>query len=408
MFEKIGKTLSDFFATSAGAVVHALLLLALAFLAAAIAKWLITRLLKFPRIKGFMGRFDMADNPGGTVRFIGKLVYFIVFILFVPGILNALHADNVAQPILNLVNQVWNYLPNIIAAVIVLAVGFFAARLLRQLLIPVFRRIRVDALQEKAGVDVPDSARLSTTLAYIVYVLIIIPVIIVALKVLKIEAISEPAVAMLNKIFNAIPKILVACLLVGVGVVIARFAGQITEKLIASTGADARLRGAMGDTGAKFSLSRIVNVTLQALILIFFTVEAFNMLGFTVLKDIGATVIRYLPNVLAAVIIFVLAVILARLAENALKKTSLGTYAVPVKGVIFAAAGFMVLTQLGIASRIVTYAFIGVLGALAVAFAVAFGIGGREFAAQTLKKLSGRTESPAEGPADEPDEAGKE
>ena len=396
MFEKIGKTLSDFFATSAGAVVHALLLLVLAFIAAALVKWLVTRLLKVPKIKGFIGRFDTADNPGGTAGFIGKLVYFIVFILFVPGILNALHADNIAEPILNLVNRIWNYLPNIIAAVIVLAVGFFAARLLRQLLIPVFRRIKVDALQEKAGVDVPDSARLSTTLAYIVYVLIIIPVIIVALKVLKIEAISEPAVAMLNKIFGAIPKIIVACLLVGVGAVVARFAGQIAEKLIAATGVDAKLRHAMGSQGEKFTLSRIVNITLQAVILIFFVVEAFNMLGFTVLKDIGATVIRYLPNVLAAVIIFVLAVVLARLAENALKKTSLGSYTVLVKGVIFAAAGFMVLTQLGIASRIVTYAFIGVLGALAVAFAVAFGIGGRDFAAQTLKKLSDKAEEKPE------------
>ena len=82
MFEKIGQTLSNFFATSVGAIVHALLLLALAFIAAAIAKMLVTKLLNVPKIKSAVSKVDTADNPGGTISFIGKLVYFIVFILF--------------------------------------------------------------------------------------------------------------------------------------------------------------------------------------------------------------------------------------------------------------------------------------------------------------------------------------
>ena len=71
-------------------------------------------------------------------------------------------------------------------------------------------------------------------------------------------------------------------------------------------------------------------------------------------------------------------------------------YTVLVKGVIFAAAGFMALTQLGIASKIVTYAFIGVLAALGIAFAVAFGIGGRDFAKKTLEKVSEKMEERVE------------
>ena len=223
-----------------------------------------------------------------------------------------------------------------------------------------------------------------------------IPVVIVALKVLQIEAISEPAVGMLNKIFAAIPQIIVALLVIGLGYVIARFGGQIVENLIASTGVDSKLRTAMGNADSKFTLSKIVRIVLQALIIIFFVVEGVNMLGFSVLKDIGSNIIKYLPNVLAASIIFVLAVVLARLAENALQKTNLRSYTVLVKGLIFAAAGFMVLTQLGIASNIVTYAFIGVLAALGIAFAVAFGIGGRDFAKKTLEKVSEKMEEKVE------------
>ena len=95
----------------------------------------------------------------------------------------------VSSPILNLLNTLWGYLPNLLAAVLVLWVGFFIARLVRELLVPVFDRLKVDTLQEKAGIQVSDTGRLYHTLAYIVYALILIPVIIAALQVLNIEAV---------------------------------------------------------------------------------------------------------------------------------------------------------------------------------------------------------------------------
>ena len=396
MFEGIKNFLVDkigyVFGPVVGSIVVALLLLALAFICAAVVKMLVVKLLSIGKIKTTVSKMDTADKPGGTIQFIGKLVYLLVFLLFVPAILSALHADNIAQPVMEMLNKIWGYLPNILAAGIVLVVGFFVARLVRQLLIPVFQRIKVDRLQERLKVEVPDSAKFSNTLAYIIYVLIVIPVIIVALKVLQINAISDPAVKMLDSVFGAIPKIIVAALIIGIGFVIARFAGQIVERLIASTGVDTKLKSAMGAESQKFNLSKIASIVLQVIIITFFCVEGVNRLGFTVLKGIGTTIIAYLPNALAAVIIFILAVIAARLVETAMKKTSLGSYSILVKIVIYTAAGFMVLTQLGIASKIVTYAFIGVLGALAVAFAVSFGIGGREFAAHTLKKISDKVE----------------
>lgn len=393
LVRKIGSV----FGETVGSIVVALLLLIVALLVAALVKTLVSKLLNSSRIKAVVNKMDSPEKPGGTAQFICKLVYLLVFLLFVPAILGALHADSISSPIKDMIDTVWGYLPNVIAAIIVLTVGFFVARLVRQLLIPLFQRINVDRIQEKAGVEVPDSAKLSTTLAYIAYVLIVIPVVIVALKVLKIESISDPAVAMLSKIIAFIPNIIVAMMIITIGYMIARFGGQIVEQLIASTGVDAKLRKAMGNPSAKFALSKVARIVLQTLIIIFFVVEGVNLLGLTVLKDIGATIIRYLPNVLAASIIFLLAVVLSRLAENALKKTSLGGYSILVKGVIFAAAGFMILTQLGIASQIVTYAFIGVLAALAVAFAVSFGIGGREFAAKTLENLSKKVEEKNQG-----------
>ena len=385
------ETLQVYLATGIGSVIKALLLLLLAWIAAKIAKALVLKILKVPKIVGLLQRADDEAAPGTTANYIAKLVYLLVFLLFVPGILGALNADSIAAPILNLLNTVWGYVPNILAAVIVLAVGVFVARLVRQLLIPVFQKIKVDRLQEKAGIEVEDSARLSNTLAYIVYVLILIPVIIVALEVLNIRAISVPAVDMLSKIFNVIPNIIVACLLIGIGTVIGKFAGQIVTRLIASTGADAKLLELTGEKAGRFVLSTVAGVIVQAVIVIFFLVEGVSVLGLSVLTGIGSAVIGYLPNIIAAVVVLAAAVFASRITEKAMKKTSFGAYILPVRIGIFGIAIFMILNQLGIASRIVNSAFILIMAALAVAFAIAFGIGGREFAANTLRALSEKT-----------------
>lgn len=396
MFDNLLNHLQSFLATGIGAIVKALLLLALAVIVASVVKSLVKKLLNIKKISKLLAKIDGEGNTGSTANFIGKLAYLIVFLMFVPGIMGALNADSVAQPIMGLLNTIWSFIPNILAAVIVLLVGSAVARLIRQLLIPVFQRLKVDKLQEKAGISVPDTAKLSNTLPYVVYVLILIPVIITALQVLNIRVISDPAVNMLNIIFGHIPSIIVAALIIGLGCMTARFAGQIISRLIATTGIDAKLTELTDGKMSKFVLSKVVGVVVQAVLIIFFVAEGLSVLGLTVLSNITTTIIAYLPNVLVAVIILIVAIFAARIAEKAMKKSGLSAYTLIVKIAIFVIAAFMGLNQLGIATTIVNSAFILTLAALAVAFAVAFGIGGRNFAAKTLEKLFDKVETPAE------------
>ena len=402
MLEKLLDNLQTSLSTGVGAVIKAVLLLVLAVIVATVVQSLVQKLLAGKKVSGFLAKVDGNDGAGSTANFIGKLAYLIVFLLFVPGIMGALKADSVAQPVLGLLNKIWNFVPNIVAAVIVLLVGSSIARLVRQLLVPVFQKLKVDRLQEKAGISVPDAAKLSNTLAYVVYVLILIPVIITALQVLDIRVISDPAVSMLNVVFNKIPSIIVAALIIGLGCVIAKFAGQIVSRLIAATGVDAKLTELTDSKMPGFTLSKVTGAVVQVVLILFFVAEGMNVLGFAVLTGISTTVIAYLPNVLAAVIILVCAVFAARIVEKAMKKTGMASYILIIKIAIFVIAAFMGLNQLGIASVIVNSAFILILAALAVAFAVAFGIGGRDFAAKTLEKLSDKLESTSKP------EAGKE
>ena len=68
------------------------------------------------------------------------------------------------------------------------------------------------------------------------------------------------------------------------------------------------------------------------------------------------------------------------------------TVAKIVKIAIYTLAGFMILSQLELAQNIVTIAFVVTLGAIAVAFALAFGLGGKDFAKKTLDKVDDKIE----------------
>ena len=373
-----------FFGEGVWAVLEAVLILILAFIAAAIVKSLTVKLLTRTKLQALLGKRDPA-NCERAADFIGKLLYLIVFLLFVPGIFERLGMNGVSSPILGLLDTMWGYLPNILAAVVVLWAGFFIARLVRELLIPVFDRLKVNRLQEKAGITVEDPGKLSNTLSYIVYVLILIPVVITALRALNINAISDPAIRMLDIIFAFIPNILAALIILVIGCMVAKLAVNIVERLIGAAGLDAKLSRQLNGEDEKFALSKIAGGTVHVVLVIFFLVESFGVLHLDVLTKIGNALIAYLPSVLA-VLILLACYIGSAMAQKALLKGGHRGFALGCRIAIYGLGGFMILSELGIAQELVNTVFILAAAALAVAFALAFGIGGREFASRMLKR----------------------
>ena len=191
---------------------------------------------------------------------------------------------------------------------------------------------------------------------------------------------------MLNTIFAFIPNIFVGLVIIVIGCMIGKFVGQIVSRLIASAGLDAKVRALTGDK-TKLVLSKFVGTIVNTVIVIFFVVEGVDVLKLNVLSEIGAVVIGYMPAVLGAVVIFAVAFVGGGAAEKALRKSGLNAAAIVVKAAVLAVAAFMVLSQLGIAAELVNAAFKLIVAAFAVAFAVAFGIGGKDFASHALKKL---------------------
>lgn len=388
--------------------VRATLLLALAFVVATVARFIADRVVGNTVAADALTRAERAagDTPGRARSSIGTLAFLVVFLLFVPGIFGVLGIDAAGTPILGMLNTVWGYLPNIVGAAVIMAIGLIVARLVRQLLVPALESMGVNRLQERAGIKVTEDARLSVALAYLAYAAILVPVVVVALQTLGISAIADPATDMLDAILLFLPNVVVAALISAIGLFIARIAGQVTERVVGTTGIDARVssmaRGRMGEISISSSAAMAVQVIIAAL----FLVEAFDVIQLDVLSDIGNAAINFLPSAFVAAVVAVGAVFAGNLATRALEANDMSGYALPARIGIFAVAAFMVLSQLGVAPAIVNTAFIAMAVAVAVALAVAFGIGGREAAARVINRWTemadnGAQDTGSDGNADD-------
>ena len=303
--------------------------------------------------------------------------------------------ENVSAPITVLVSRFLGYVPNIIAAVVILMFGALVAKIVRQLSTPILKKLNIDKLQEKAGISSSESVTISSAISYVLYVIILIPVITASLQALNITAISNPAISMLNSMFEMLPNIFVAIALIIIGIMVAKIAARLLTQVLSGLGTDSLLKKIIPAGGAKvqdFSLSKAIGEFVKYIVVLLFIVEATNVINLGVLKNVGAAIIAYLPMFISAVIIMSVALLISAWVESFIqKKHPNAKFTVVIaRTTIIIVAIFMSLIQLGIATTIVNSAFIILLGALAIAFAISFGIGGRDFAADTLKRIENK------------------
>ncbi len=365
--------------------------------------WILASLLKMIIIKALAAikldeRFgSQAGVEGEKVvpvsKTIADAVYWLVFLFFLPAILGALDIEGLLDPVQGMINKILDYLPNLFATALILAVGWFVARILQRIVASLTSAVGVDALSEKVGMTgVLGKQKLSGLLGLIVYVLVFIPVLVAALNALKLDAITKPASDMLSTLLGALPNIFAAFLVL----LIAFLVGRIVSGLIAN------LLAGLGFNGifVKLGLSKeeikegqktpasIVGYLVLVGVMLFATIEAARLLGFALLADLVSQFIVFSGKVLLGVVIFGVGLFLATLASKAIQASSAKQarfLSLAAQVAILILAGAMALRQMGLASDIINMAFGLLLGAVAIAAAIAFGIGGREIAARELE-----------------------
>jgi hypothetical protein len=419
-------------------ILAAAVLILLAVVIGAVLRVIITRLLSASGLSQRLSENAQVDSRNRITigQTMGNVVFWLVILLFLPAILDTLDLQGILAPVQGMVDSILGALPNILGAIVVLGVGWLVARIIRAIVGNLLASTGIDSLGDRTGVqNVMREQRLSDVIAMIVFVLIMIPVVIAALNVLDIPAVSEPAANMLNSLLTALPAIFGAFLILAVAYFVGRLVAQLVSSLLAGIGFN-RLFSAGGPiavtglnkkndptrpdipvTGAadmpmsggalqRTQPSDVVGWIVLVAILLFAVLQASQMLGFDALTALISAFIAAAGNILFGLVIFGVGLWLSGMAYRMIRNTGetgnteiLATTA-RVAIIVFAAA--LALQQMGIAESIVNLAFGLMLGAVAVAAAIAFGVGGRDVARDLLERWRGQLREQANRPAPPP------
>ena len=396
-------------------VLIALLIILATWIVARAAKWVIQKAIdRTPALKK-----HVTGGPGETVGHqLGTIAKLIIWLVGIMAALQFLGIGQILAPINALTLEIFDFLPRLLGAGLIFFVGLIVARIVRQLVETVLIATNVDGLLARIGIGSsegtvrtsPDAvppgtapgatrASLARAAGVLVYALIIIPVAIAALQVLGIQAISDPAINMLNQILTAIPRVLAAALWIGIAFIAARFLKTIIEAILPPTGFDQAIKST-GVLPGNASPSRIVaNIAMVAIILAA-SIEAAKQLGGDEIAIFLAQVTALGGKVIFGTLIIVVGIFLARIIAALVGSgTGEGGYAQTlVRYAIIALFTAIGLTFMGLADVIVYMAFGLILGSAAIATALAFGLGGRDAAARILERYADRSGASAPPP----------
>ena len=319
---------------------------------------------------------------------VGNMLFWLVILLFVPAILNVFDLGGLLDPVKVMVTKILDILPNLFAAFLIGFAGWLLGKVLAGLVANILAAAGADQGAHRLGLD--PTLRISQVVGTIVLIFVFVPALIAALDALRIEAISRPATDMLGKILAAVPNIIGAALILVVTYYVAKFAAALLGRLLSGMGFDT-LPGKLG-LATTFSggmqPSRLVSVLVLFFSMLFATVEAASRLEFSQVRDVVTIFIKFGGNILLGAAILIVGFWLANVAHNAIRRAdttnseSLATIArVAILGLIIA----MGLRAMGIADDIVNLAFLLTFGAVAVALALSFGLGGREAAGRQME-----------------------
>ena len=213
-------------------------------------------------------------------------------------------------------------------------------------------------------------------------------------------SVSESFQTALNSIYHFLPKLLAAVLILIVGYVISRILRAVVVKILEKVSLDDRLRDAQhGGYVAKVSPDESPTKLFGGIVfwvLILGTISlSLDALEIGQVTNIVGTIYEYLPNIAAAVVIFVVAVLLAGFVSRAIRVAMTEgpmsrVLAAVAPVLILSIAAFMILDQLRIASDIVTITYAALIGSIALSmslfFGLSFGLGGRGVAERVLEE----------------------
>lgn len=326
---------------------------------------------------------EQSDNLSVSKSF-SKAGYWLVFLLFLPMVLGVLQVESLVIPLQDMFTKLFSYLPNIISALLIFAVGYFVARLVRQVINSLLAAAGLDKFSQQAGLE----TKVSLLLGTVVYTFILLLVIVQSLDALKIAAISAPAQNMIQMIFAAIPGLVAATLVIGISYYIGKLVAQLVTDLLTAAGFNKMVL----NLGLKMESDKTPSqyagkLTLLGIIL-FAILGATELLDFEPLSNIVTVMIQFVVQVILAAIILAIGIYIAKKVKEIITSSGMPGSAATLAGtaIMFLTIA-MALRQLGLAQDIINIAFGLMLGALAVGAAIAIGLGSKDIAGKEIEAM---------------------
>lgn len=358
-------------------VIGAIVVLFIGLIVAGAVGRLVTRLLAKTSLDNkILGKANLTVKPEEAV---GKLVYYFLVLMVLMAVLEMLGISNVLEPLKTMASKFFAFIPNVIAAGVIGYAGYILATIVSSLVTTsaeFFTR-----LSAKFGFS--SEINLLGIVRQVVFIIIFIPILIAALDALNITAISEPAKAMLSTLIDSIPNIIATVLIVGAFYIGGKYVSVLLKDVLKSLNVDG-----LGDKlglgnmfGSSFKLSKLTADLAFFFIILTGVMTGIDKLGFSQLTTILNSVLEISGKLVFGLAIMAVGTFASNIIFNALAKSEDSKFMASIARVaalsLFLAMG---LRAMGIANDIVNLAFGLLLGAVAVAIAVAFGIGGKETA----------------------------
>ena len=309
---------------------------------------------------------------------IASLVKAVLTIFVLMAVLEHFGLTDVLAPLKEMVNKFTTAVPNIIGAGVIAYAGWVIAKIVSQLVGMGLGKVD-EQLAARTG---NEEIRVSRFGSALVFAVILLPIVVSALGVLNIPAISDPASAMIEKLMAAVPNIIGAGIILLVVYFVAKFVVYILSSLLEGVNINA-LPGKMGIQGLfteSFTPTRLVGGAIMFFSMVAAATAAVNLLGIDIISDVFGKVLAFGGGLLVGGVILIIGNFLGTIAHDKLASHGSSGLANIARIAILGLVLAMGLKAMGLADDIVNMAFGLTIGSVAVATALAFGLGGRDAA----------------------------
>lgn len=341
-------------------------------------------------IEGLLKKVDFLrrDNEDKTVSDLATplagLFKAILTVFVLMLVLQYYGFSDVLAPLRDMLVELAGAVPNVIGACIILYAGWIIAKILSELAGSALSNFD-EQIAEKTG---NEDLKLSSFGRAFVLITILLPITVSALGVLNIAAISDPASAMIEELMSVVPNIIGAAIILLVVYVVTRFVITMLTGLLESLQVNklpAKL-GVQKMFGKNFTATRLVGAVIMFFSMLGAIIAAVDVLGIEIISIIFAQIIEFGAGILVGSVILLIGTYLGNLAHAKLTASGSAGIADIARVAILGLVLAMGLKAMGLADSIVYIAFGFTIGGVAIAFALAFGLGGRDAAKKIADK----------------------